>query len=129
MQQNEKKRYLQILKGAIFGTLILLISVLIFALILYKTEIKDGFYKILMAFCVILSGFSSGYISVAKYKRNGLLTGLISSIISASVLLITMIIANKGFDLYMLIPEILLFASGTFGGVAGVNIKTKSKKR
>ncbi|MBQ3498682.1 MAG: TIGR04086 family membrane protein [Clostridia bacterium] len=129
MQQNDKKQYQQILKGALYGSLLLVIIIFIFTLILYKAVITEKAYLPLMLLCIIISGFVSGYISTRKYRKNGMITGGVSTTISVIMLLIIMIIANKSFDIYMIIPEIIMIISGISGGIAAVNIKRRIKRR
>ncbi len=129
MQQNDKKQYQQILKGALYGSLLLVIIIFIFTLILYKAVITEKAYLPLMLLCIITSGFVSGYISTRKYRKNGMITGGVSTTISVIMLLIIMIIANKSFDIYMIIPEITMIISGISGGITAVNIKRRIKRR
>ena len=129
MQINNKNQFLQLLKGALTGSLFLILTILLISFILYKTVISEKFYLPLMMFCIVLSGFISGYVSTRKYRKNGLVTGALSTLFTVIVLSISIIIANKGFNIFILIPIIILVISGMSGGVFAVNIKRKNIRR
>lgn len=129
MQINNKNQFLQLLKGALTGSLFLILTILLISFILYKTVISEKFYLPLMMFCIVLSGFISGYTSTRKYRKNGLVTGALSTLFTVIVLSISIIIANKGFDIFVIIPVIISVISGMSGGVFAVNIKRKNIRR
>lgn len=129
MQQNDKKQYLQILKGALTGVFLFILTVLIFTLILYKTVISEKSYFPLLLICVIASGFISGYISTRKFRKNGLVNGVLSTLLSSIFLLLSITVANNGFNVFIIIPEIILILSGMSGGITAVNIKRKNIRR
>ena len=130
MQQNNNlSKYLYLFKGVIFGLISLITAVLLSALFIYKSNLSDKFYIPLMLASVVLSGFVSGYLSVIKIRKNGLMNGAVSTVASVVVLFIAMLVANRGFNLLMIIPCLILVVSGTLGGIAAVNIKHKNKKK
>lgn len=130
MQQNNNlSKYLYLFKGVIFGLISLISAVLLSTLFIYKSNLSDKFYIPLMLASVVLSGFVSGYLSVMKIRKNGLMNGAVSTVASVIVLFIAMSVANRGFNLLMIIPCLILVVSGTLGGIAAVNIKHKNKKK
>lgn len=129
MQQNGKNQYLQIIKGSLTGSFIFIASVLIFSFILYKTVSTEKLYLPLFIICVLISGFVSGFISTRKARKNGIITGAASTILTVLILSISTVIAEKGFDISVLIPVLLLIFSGMSGGIAAVNLKRKNKRR
>lgn len=130
MQQNNNlSKYLYLFKGVIFGLISLISAVLLSALFIYKSNLSDKFYIPLMLASVVLSGFLSGYLSVMKIRKNGLMNGAVSTVASVIVLFIAMSVANRGFNFFMIIPCFILVVSGTLGGIAAVNIKHKNKKK
>lgn len=130
MQQNNNlSKYLCLFKGVISGLISLISAVLLSALFIYKSNLSDKFYIPLMLASVVLSGFVSGYLSVMKIRKNGLMNGAVSTVASVIVLFIAMSVANRGFNLLMIIPCLILVVSGTLGGIAAVNIKHKNKKK
>ena len=130
MQQNNNlSKYLYLFKGVIFGLISLISAVLLSALFIYKSNLSDKFYIPLMLASVVLSGFVSGYLSVMKIRKNGLMNGAVSTVASVIVLFIAMSVANRGFNFLMIFPCLILVVSGTLGGIAAVNIKHKNKKK
>jgi putative membrane protein (TIGR04086 family) len=130
MQQNNNlSKYLYLFKGIISGLISLISAILLSALFIYKSNLSDKFYIPLMLASVVLSGFVSGYLSVMKIRKNGLMNGAVSTVASVIVLFIAMSVANRGFNLLMIIPCLILVVSGTLGGIAAVNIKHKNKKK
>ncbi len=130
MQQNNNlSKYLYLFKGVIFGLISLISAVLLSVLFIYKSNLSDKFYIPLMLASVVLSGFVSGYLSVMKIRKNGFMNGAVSTVASVVVLFIAMLVANRGFNLLMIIPCLILVVSGTLGGIAAVNIKHKNKKK
>ena len=130
MQQNNNlSKYLYLFKGVIFGLISLITAVLLSTLFIYKSNLSDKFYIPLMLASVVLSGFVSGYLSVMKIRKNGLMNGAVSTVASVVVLFIAMSVANRGFNFLMIIPCLILVVSGTLGGIAAVNIKHKNKKK
>lgn len=130
MQQNNNlSKYLYLFKGVISGLISLISAVLLSALFIYKSNLSDKFYIPLMLASIVLSGFVSGYLSVMKIRKNGLMNGAVSTVASVIVLFIAMSVANRGFNLLMIIPCLILAVSGTLGGIAAVNIKHKNKKK
>ena len=129
MQQNTKNQFLQIIKGSVTGCLIFISSVLIVSFILYKFVATQKIYVPLLLICVLLTGFVSGYISTRKFRKNGIITGGISTVPTILILSISTIIVNKSFDISLLIPVLSLILSGMSGGIAAVNIKRKNKRK
>ena len=82
-----------------------------------------------MIVSVIFSGALSGYICSLKIRKNGLTVGLLSTVIPIFILLITMAIANNGFNIFMIIPCAIMLVFGATGGVLAVNTKHKTKKK
>jgi len=129
MQQNNNTKYINIIKGSLAGVILLVVAIALSAFAVYKGNISEKAYIPLMILSVILSGAISGFISTTKTRKNGLTNGLIASLPISVILLIVMSVANSAFDIFMLIPCVLMVISGGAGGIAAVNTKHKIKKK
>ena len=129
MQQKNNTNLIHILKGSLIGVALLLSTITISTLAIYKANLSDKTYIPFLTLSIILSGILSGYISTFKIRKNGLVNGAVAALPLAVILLVSMSVANNAFALLMLIPCAIMVVSGAIGGIAAVNIKRKTKKK
>lgn len=108
----------------IFKSLLIFSTVLLLsAMICYLTDINyDKYYLFLLASAVV-SAFVSGLGYSRKKKKNGIVSGIISAVPIAVIILIFSLIATKG-NVTVLLPVTMGSAiiSGAVSGTLGVNI-------
>ncbi len=77
---NIKKAAAGIIIGTAAGAAVFFIITALISVIIYKNDISETVFGILMLIPSAVSGFICGYISVLPSRKNGLLTGLLSSL-------------------------------------------------
>lgn len=115
--------------SSVFGSVIAIISILIFAALLSFSDISEGLIEIFGYLSIIFGGLASGILSAVKHRKNGLVVGLISGLIMFFVLFIFRAIfaGIDSFSIKTLIQLIIIVVFSMLGGVFGVNLKRKRK--
>lgn len=115
--------------SSVFGSVIAIISILIFAAMLSFSDISEGLIEIFGYLSIIFGGLASGIISAVKHRKNGLVVGFISGLIMFFVLFIFRAIfaGIDSFSIKTLIQLIVIIVFSMLGGVFGVNLKRKRK--
>ncbi len=130
MQLNNKSAiFFAYMKGSLVGTIVLILSVLISAAVLYKGKIEQSMYFPLLLLCLAISGTVSGFSGAKKIRKNGLLTGLISSALPAVISTSATAVASRQLGLYPMISAVIILLFGAVGGIAALNIKTNKKRK
>lgn len=119
------KNLIIILKGSIYSIIISLICMLIFAILLCYTSLKEN---IMIPVIFVVTGISiliGSMLSTKKAKKNGLLKGGIIGIIYIMFLyfLSSLFLANFSLNLNSFIMIIISFFTGIIGGIIGINFK------
>ena len=114
------------IKGLIISFITTIILILIFSIILVKTNIKEEYIDTVIIIISSISILIGTSISTIKLKKNGIINGIFISITYMLVLYIFSSILNGNFSveiktICMMIVGILL---GVLGGIIGVNIKS-----
>lgn len=123
MEDNMKKRFINIIKGVIISIIFTLILLAIFSIILTYTKISEEFSTPVIIVITAISIFIGSSISNSKLNKNGLLNGaFIGGIYLISIYFLSGII-NRNFTLtsQSIITIISGMICGMFGGVIGVN--------
>ncbi len=91
-------------------------------------DVKSKNFYLLSAISLCLGCFVSGFVSVRKTKKNGLLNGILYCLPS-NLLFIIVSSALNAFkvDCFTIISFVLLVIASAIGGVLSVNFKPKSK--
>ena len=127
MQQATKTKLIQLAKGSLSGILILILSVMGSVLFLYKGGINSSGYLPLLLICALLCGMSAGFIGTKNIRKQGLINGVLSSVIPSVLMLLAVSLAAS-FNPINLIIMILVITGGALGGIFAVNIKHKKRK-
>lgn len=118
------------LTGGIFGFLITLVLMPLFALTISRGLVSESLTDSFVVVCVVLGAAGGGVYCAGKQGGGVVTAGAVSAVgYILLVLLITMITAKRGGQEGMLLKVIIAsFAGGTFGGVLRLNRK-KQKSR
>lgn len=120
------EKFKSILKGIIFAFAITIILLLLFSIILVKTNFREQYIN---AVIIVISSFSifiGAIISTIKSKQYGIINGIIVSATYMFSLYIFSSILNNNFSLNVSSLIINLFGVilGIIGGIVGANIKS-----
>ena len=124
--RNEKSsNMIRIIKGSIISIVITLLLMLLFAILLTYTNIKENTIKPVI---IVISGISiliGSSISTLKINKNGILNGGLVGFLYVTCLYLISSIINVGFriNLYSIIMILVCILTGAIGGIIGVNIK------
>lgn len=115
-----------IFKGILISNIVTIVFILLFSLILVKTNFKEQYINLVLIIISSVSILIGTSISTIKMKKYGIINGIIISSMYMIILYIFSSIVNNNFSInmssiYMLITGIFL---GSLGGVIGVNIKS-----
>ena len=115
----------RIMLGVAISLVISVILLIIFSLLLVKSDISESCIDAGIIIITGISIFIGTFFSNMKLKKSGILNGLCASAIYLSMLYILSSIINDNYTIttnsvYMISVGILL---GIFGGILGVNIK------
>lgn len=123
MRNREKAIYL--IKGLILSFIISFTLIIILALLLQFTSLREDKLSVLNNINIVLSiSIASGYIGV-KLKEKGWINGLILGFLYSSIILLINIIEGRSIFINSIFVIRLLTASliGAIGGMIGVNLK------
>ncbi len=124
--ENEAlKNLIRILKGSITAIVITLIMLLLFAIILTYTSLKENIINPVIIVISVISILIGSSISTIKISKNGLLNGGLVGIIYIITIYLLSSITSSGFglNLYSIIMIIFSIIAGMVGGIIGVNLK------
>lgn len=120
-----------ILIGGVAGVILSLLLLCLFAFLFLMLKISTDYIPVFSK-AVLLSGTLLGGIISAKNKnRSGWLYGALSGVVYFILLLFFGIVlkVNMTFEFSKLITGLLCVIFGAIGGVLGINMKSKNKKR
>lgn len=115
-----------ILKGSIFSIFISSILLLIFAIVLTKTNIQENTIKPVIIIISSISILIGSSISTIKTKKNGIFTGMIIGIMYFFILYVLSSFIYTGFKLNL--NSLILGISGITVGAIGRNCWSKYKQ-
>lgn len=102
-----------------------IISILIFSMLLVKTNISENMINGVIIVISSISILIGASVSTIKFKKNGWISGAIISIVYMLTLYILSSLINNSFEInkssiFMIIFGLML---GIIGGIIGVNVK------
>ncbi len=120
-----------ILIGGVAGILISLLLLCLFAFMFLTLKISTDYIPVFAKIALISGAFLSGAISAKNKNRSGWLYGVFSGIIYFFLLLFLGVIlkVNQTFDFSKIVTVILCVIFSAIGGILGINMKSKNKKR
>lgn len=124
--ENEfTKNIIRIIKGSVTAIILTLLLLLIFAIILTYTSLKESVINPVIIVISVISILIGSSISTLKISKNGLLNGGLVGIIYILTIYLLSSITSSGFgiNLYSIIMMILSIIAGMIGGIIGVNMK------
>lgn len=121
----------QVVVGGILGVAIAMVILLGFAFLLLILKISTDYIPVLAKAVLILGAFSGGIISAKGRSTSGWLYGSLAGLLYFLILLVLGLVfkANTGFGLNKMVSLLFCVISGTIGGILGINMKSKAKKR
>lgn len=119
-------RFKYILKGVIIAYIISISLIIIFSVLLVKTNIKE---QCIDTVIITISGVSiliGTTLSTIKIKKYGIANGIVISTIYMVILYVASSVLNGNFSINLntMISILCGLILGVFGGVIGVNIKS-----
>lgn len=126
INENEfTKNIIRIIKGSVTAIILTLLLLLIFAIILTYTSLKESVINPVIIVISVVSILIGSSISTLKISKNGLLNGALVGIIYILTIYLLSSITSSGFgiNLYSIIMMILSIIAGMIGGIIGVNMK------
>lgn len=118
-----------IIKGSVTGLILLIISTLFSALIIFKLMTDEKYYLPFMICCLVLSGFSAGFITTIKNKKKVIVNSLAAALLSALTAFIAASLATGSINIANISIPIIVLAASALGGIVTSNIKLKRKRR
>lgn len=118
------KNIIRIVKGSVTAIILTLLLLLIFAVLLTYTELKENTINPVVIVITGVSILVGSSISTLKIKKNGLVNGFLVGLIYIITIYFISSIAGAGFkiNLYSIIMILVSIAMGMIGGVIGVNL-------
>ena len=90
------------------------------------SDIPSGFDYIFSLIIFALSSLIAGFYSGIKYRRNGLLNGILTSLPSnIIIIIISLILGEFRVDINLAITLVVLVAASGIGGILAVNMRTR----
>ncbi|MCI8346046.1 MAG: TIGR04086 family membrane protein [Clostridia bacterium] len=126
IKENEfSKNILRIVNGSITAIILTLILLLVFAMILTYTDIKENTINPVIIVITGISILVGSSVSTLKIKKNGLINGFLVGLIYIITIYLISSITRTGFKLnfYSIIMMSVSTIMGMIGGIIGVNLK------
>ncbi len=121
---NAKEKALIFALAISVGVVISLVSVLVFALISLFLDLPESAASMFAMMSLAIGGFSSAFLSSKKFKKKGIINGLICAAVTfLLVFFISLIVDKGGITLNTLFNLIATLLSGLIGGIGGVGQK------
>ena len=119
------KNMIRIVKGSITAIILTLILLLIFAILLTYTQIKENTINPVIIVITGISILVGSSVSTLKINKNGLINGFLVGLIYIIAIYLISRITGTGFriNLYSIIMMLVSIIMGMIGGIIGVNLK------
>lgn len=123
--ERENRQFMHIFKGVVISLIASILLLIIFAILLTYTDIKENIINPVIIVITSISILMGSSIANIKIRKNGLLNGaLIGLIYMAIIYLISSILNWKfGLNVESLVFILVGIICGILGGVIGVNKK------
>ena len=121
---NTKEKALVFALAIGIGTFLSMLSVLVLAFLSLILDLGEASASLFAALSLAIGGFSSAFLSSKKFKKNGLLNGVICA--AATFLLvffISLVVDKDGITLNTLFNLLAALLSGLIGGIFGTGDK------
>ncbi|MBR4030303.1 MAG: TIGR04086 family membrane protein [Clostridia bacterium] len=120
-----------VIAGGISGVVIAILLLLGFAFLLLTLKISTDYIPVFAKSALILGAFFAGIISAKGRSTSGWLYGSLAGLLYFLILLVLGLVfkANTGFGLSKIVSLLFCIISGAIGGILGINMKSKAKKR
>lgn len=117
-----------VLTGNILGVLLFFIFTAIASAIILKNSLSSSVYFPALLLTGALSGIVAGFVSVLPIRKNGLITGVLSSILTVIAILITAALASeKALGIKAALTAVVAAICCATGGILAANMKKKRK--
>ena len=116
----------RILSAVLVGWLFLFAGVLLSALVFHIFSLPEGAIPWVSAILCYIAAFFSGYLAAKGVKRKGFLKGLWAGVLFVVVYLIVALVMQSQIKIW---NTIILLVLSVFGGIVGINQKTKAKSK
>lgn len=119
-------RFKYLLRGIIVSYAITIALILLFAVLLVNTNIKEQYINTVIMIISGISILSGTTISTIKIKKYGIVNGLAISATYITILYVCSSLLNGNFSINLSTVAITIIGIGlgVLGGIAGVNIKS-----
>ena len=123
MAQEKKSIFKAVFMGSVFSVIVTLILVLIIATVYYFANINDTVLNVLLILVSAVSAFLGGLFSSKRSGDNGLVHGLLTSLVYLIILFAAAFAVNKQLSPAPRLITMLVAgsAAGMLGGIFGVN--------
>lgn len=135
IKSNETKdnsiNFKSIVIGGVTGILISLLLLCLFAFLILTLKISTDYISALAKTALVSGAFLSGAISAKNKNKSGWLYGLLSGFVYFLLLMLFGVIlkVDQTFDFSKLVTLLLCAVFSALGGILGINMKSKNKKR
>lgn len=128
---KEHINFFTVIKGILFSYLITILIFLVFAFILTYANFPQKFITPVVVSTTIVSILIAGAIVSRSLKTRGWLNGGVVGLIYILLLYTSSSIVLKDFSInrYMISMLLIGLLSGSIGGILGINIKTRSRRK
>ncbi len=125
MSEKNKINFRGIGKGIIFSIILTAIFIVLIATVTYFIDISDKIVSVLLFSSTVISTLIGALLVTKGVQQNGLIHGMFVGLGYFILILISSIVANKGFDFNINLITMLLanVAGGMLGGILGINSK------
>ncbi len=128
-KESESLNFKNIIISSIIGLILFFLIISFFSFAVLKTDLLNkSSYMPVGLLSAAISAFISGFLSVRKTKKNGVLFGSLTGLLQALVTSLSAFFINNrnsGTGIFILIAVFVLF--GAIGGVSAVNLKVRKK--
>ena len=125
IDNKNQNNILRIIKGVLISIIISVIGLLIFAIVLTKSNISESIIPITIIIISNLSILIGSIICNKKIEKNGIGNGMLVGLVYLIIiyLISSITIKSFSFNLKSVIMILCSIISGTIGGIIGVNLK------
>ena len=116
----------RIIGAAVVGWLFLLAGVLLSAFVFHIFSLPEGAIPWVRAILSYIAAFLCGFLAAKGVKRKGFLKGFWAGVLFVVIDLIVVLTVQAQFRIW---NAIILLVLSVFGGIVGINKKTKGKTK